>query len=51
MWHFIIAVTMAARACNVGPKPVVDGDRFGKLMVNYIDAVTDAEEEKKHFWS
>ena len=40
---FIFAVVMAARPCNVGPKPVLDGVGFRKLLVNYIDAITDGD--------
>ena len=48
---FIIAVTMAGRPCNVGPKPVLDAQKFKKLMLNYIDAVTDAEAFELHTYS
>ena len=34
---------VASRPCNTGNKPEVDCQKFGKLLCNYIDTVTDAE--------
>ena len=48
---FIIAVVMAARPCNTGRKPVLDNQKFNKLMLNYIDAVSDGEAFELHAYS
>ena len=42
---------MAGRPCNVGPKPVLDAQKFRKLMLNYIDAVSDGEAFEVHTYA
>ena len=50
---FLFAVIMAtaARPCNTGKKPALDAQRFNKLMLNYVDAVSDGEAFELHAYS